>query len=154
MKKTFLILLVSAVAVWGYVVVRVAATLFGKSESVSQARGDGPSPSAALLARGQAPLDTSFRDPFQSYLYAQKPAPAAPKTGKADAVRQRLKVIEPPTAELSGILWGDEPVAILKQDGQTELVRKGAEVWGLKVLKIDRHQVVVRKRGRSFTLEY
>jgi hypothetical protein len=150
-KKTFLILLISAVAVWGYVVVRVAATLFGKGESVSQVRDDGPSPSAALLARGRAPLDTSFRDPFQSYLYAQKPTPAAPK---AEAARQPLKVIEPPTVELSGILWGDEPVAILKQDGKTELVKNGAEVWGLKVLKIDRHQVVVRKQGRSFTLEY
>lgn len=151
MKKTFLILLVSAVAVWGYVVVRVAATLFGKSETVSRSRDDAPSPSAALLARARAPLDTSFRDPFQSYLYAQKPAPAAPK---AVAVRQTLNVIEPPRAELAGILWGDEPVAILKQDGKTELVKKGAEVWDLKVLKIDRHQVVVQKQGRSFTLEY
>lgn len=151
MKKTFLILLISAVAVWGYVVVRVAVTLFGKTESVSQARGDGPSPSAALLARGRAPLDTTFRDPFQSYLYAQKPAPAAPK---AAAVRQPLMVIEPPKTELAGILWGDEPVAILKQDGKTELVKKGAAVWDLKVLKIDRHQVVVQKQGRSFTLEY
>lgn len=151
MKKTFLILLVSAVAVWGYVLLRVAVTLFGKGESVSQARSDGPSPSAALLARGRVPLDTGFRDPFQSYLYAQKPAPAAPK---AEAVRQPLKVIEPPKVELAGILWGDEPVAILKQDGKTELVKKGAEVWDLKVLKIDRHQIVVQKQGRSFTLEY
>jgi hypothetical protein len=152
-KKTFLILLISAVAVWGYVVVRVAATLFGKAEAASPARerGGAPSPAAALLARGLAPLDTTFRDPFQSYLYAQKPAPAAPK---AEAVRQPLKVIEPPAAELAGILWGDEPVAILKQEGKTELVKKGAEVWGLKVLKIDRHQVVVQKQGRSFTLEY
>lgn len=151
MKKTFLILLISAVAAWGYVVFQVAAILFGKAGSVSQARVDVSSPSAVLLSRGQAPLDTSFRDPFQSYLYAQKPAPAAPK---AVAVRQPLKVIEPPTAELAGILWGDEPVAILKQGGKSELVKKGAEVWDLKVLKIDRHQVVVQKQGRSFTLEY
>ena len=55
---------------------------------------------------------------------------------------------------LSGILWGDEPVAILKQNGQTELVKKGADIWGLKVVRIDRNQIVVQKQGRQFTLGY
>jgi type II secretory pathway component PulC len=96
-------------------------------------------------------LDTAFRDPFQSYRYAQKPAPAAPKSPAGPVAS---KTVEPPKATLSGILWGDEPVAILKQDGQTELVKKGAAVWDLKVLKIEKNQVVVQKQGRRFTLGY
>jgi type II secretory pathway component PulC len=150
-KKTFVILLVCAVAVWGYVVAQIVVVLMRGPESVSRAQMSRSMPMAAMLARARAPLDTTFRDPFQSYLYAQKPAPVVVKTGPVKPV---LKVIEPPTAVLSGILWGDEPVAILKQDGQTELVKKGAEIWGLKVIRIERNQVVVQKQGRPFTLGY
>jgi hypothetical protein len=105
----------------------------------------------ALLSRPRPPLDTSFWDPFQSYLYAQKPAPIVPKSVVAKAPP---KAIDPPKAVLSGILWGDEPVAILKQDGQTELVKQGATAWDLTVLKIEKNRVTVRKQGHAFTLEY
>ena len=151
MKKTFTILLVSAVAVWGYVAVQVVMVLLGKSANTAQQTGTGPVAALALLTRSRQPLDTAFRDPFQSYLYAQKPAPVlVPGHHPSKAI----VAIEPPKAVLSGVLWGDEPVAILKQDGQTELVKKGAEIWGLKVFRIDRNQVVVVKQGRQFTLEY
>jgi len=150
-KKTFLTLLISAIGVWGYVVVRIVLVLLGGSESLASTQVSGSLPGAAQLARARAPLDTAFRDPFQSYLYAQKPAPVVPKSA---VVKQAPAAIEPPKAILSGILWGDEPVAILKQDGQTELVKKGAEVWGLKVIRIDHNQVVVQKQGHPFTLGY
>lgn len=151
MKKIFMLLLVSAVAVWGYVAVRIVQVLLGGSEASLQSDDTGTMPAAALLARARAPLDTAFRDPFQSYLYAEKPAPVAakPASGKPAA-----KVIEPPKAVLNGILWGDEPVAILKQDGRTELVKKGALIWDLKILRIEKNQVVVQKQGRQFTLGY
>jgi type II secretory pathway component PulC len=151
MKKTFMGLLVSAVGVWGYVVLQIILVLFGRMDSTAQAKGSGTLPAAALLSRARASLDTSFRDPFQSYLYAQKPAPVAQPNSVARALP---KAIEPPRAVLSGILWGDEPVAILKQDGQTELVKKGADIWDLKVIRIERNQVIVQKQGRSFTLGY
>ncbi|MDB5050701.1 MAG: hypothetical protein JWO30_3772 [Fibrobacteres bacterium] len=150
MKKTFMTLLVSAVAVWGYVVVQIVLVLIGKGETMSGVRASSSMPAIAMLARPRAALDTSFRDPFQSYLYSQKPAPVVVKSAQPAV----LKVIEPPKAVLSGILWGDEPVAILKQDGQTELVKKGAAVWDLKVVRIERNQVVVQKQGRQFTLGY
>ena len=150
MKRTFLGLLLAAIGVWGYVVFRIIMTLIGGGDSGSPGLVAG-APAIAMLSRSRAVLDTAFRDPFQSYLYAQKPAPVAPKAGKVPVV---AKVIDPPKAILSGILWGDEPVAILKQDGQTELVKKGAAVWDLKVLKIEKNQVVVQKQGRQFTLAY
>jgi hypothetical protein len=150
-KKTFLTLLIAAIGVWGYVVVQIVVAVIGRNSEPSQDARDASLPLLADLSRPHPSLDTSFRDPFQSYLYAQKPAPPAPKTPKPKAV---LKVIEPPKAVVNGILWGDPPVAILKQDSQTELVKVGAEVWGLKVLSIDRHQVIVQKEGRKFTLDY
>jgi type II secretory pathway component PulC len=151
MKKTFLGLLAAAVGVWGYVVFRVVMIVVGANDVSAAVQKTSGTPSlAALLARPRPALDTAFRDPFQSYLYAQKPAPVAPRPSAA----QPAKVLEPPKAVLSGILWGDEPVAILKQDGQTELVKKGAEVWGLKVIRIEKNSVVVRKQGHPFTLEY
>lgn len=157
MKKTFLLLLVAAVGVWGYVVVQFLSGYLGKSAGPGGPAREAALPASSFAVKPRAPLDTAFRDPFQPYLYAQKPAPAPsarPAAGPKAPARAALKVIEPPTAALSGILWGDAPVAILKQDGQTELVKEGAEAFGLKVLKIERHQVTVLKQGRKFTLGY
>ena len=151
MKKTFVTLLVSAVGVWGYVVVQVIIALLGRTDSPSQSQTPGSLSAVAMLSRAHAPLDTAFRDPFQSYLYAQKPAPI-PMVGIRPI--PTLKTVEPPTAVLSGILWGDDPVAILKQNGATELVKKGAEVWDLKVIRVERDKVIVQKQGRQFTLGY
>jgi hypothetical protein len=151
-KKTFIALLVSAVAVWGYVVVQVVTVFLSKGSATSQAAPDASLPMLAALTRPHPALDTTFRDPFLSYLYVQKPAPPAPKGPVV--TKAPLKVVEPPKATVNGILWGDPPVAILQQDGVTELVKAGAEIWGLKVLKIDRHEVVVQKDGRKYSLAY
>jgi len=150
-KKTFVSLLVAAIGVWGYVVFRVVMILLGGGEEQNPKAAAGTSAAMALLARPRPPLDTSFRDPFQSYLYAQKPAPVVPKSA---AVKAPPKVIDPPKAVLGGILWGDEPVAILKQDGQTELVKQGGTAWDLTVIKIEKNRVTVRRQGHAFTLEY
>ena len=150
MKKTFLILLISALGVWGYVLVQIVMAMAGKGMGEVRESQANSLPALALLAQATIALDTSFRDPFQPYLYAQKPAPAAPKTPS----RPVLQVIEPPKAVLSGILWGDSPVAILKLGVETELVKVGAEVWDLKVKRVERHQVIVVKQGREFTLRY
>jgi hypothetical protein len=152
LNRTFLGLLLCAVGVWGYVVFRVVMLLMGGgAEAGRTGPATGTTAAAAILTRSRPPLDTSFRDPFQSYLYAQKPAPVAPKAAPAAVP---AKAIDPPKAVLTGILWGDEPVAILKQDGQTELVKRGAMVWDLTVVKIEKTRVTVRKQGRSYTLEY
>lgn len=154
MKKTFLLLLVAAVGVWGYVVVQFLSGYLGRSAGPAAGPREASLAAPAFAAKSRAPLDTAFRDPFQPYLYAQKPAPVPAALPAQPAARPALKVIEPPAAVLSGILWGDSPVAILKQDGQTELVKEGADAFGLKVLKIERHQVTVVKQGRRFTLGY
>lgn len=147
MKKTFTILLVSALAVWGYVIVQVVLMISGKTDAMASSGGMGSVPAAAYF-RPHPPLDTTFRDPFQSYLYAQKPAPPVVR------VSAPIKVIEPPTVVVNGILWGDAPMAILKLGDKTEMVKVGSVAWDLTVLRIDRNQVVVSKQGRKFTLEY
>lgn len=152
MRKTFVLLLVAAAGVWGYVVFQFLGAYFGRGASEASRTRFESLPAAVLTARLRVPLDTAYRDPFQPYLYAQKPAPPAPKSPAFS--RPALVVIEPPKAALSGILWGDQPVAILMQDGATEVVKVGAEVFGLKVIKIERHQVTVTKQGRKFVLGY
>jgi hypothetical protein len=151
MKKTFLILLLSAVGIWGYVIAQIAFALVGKAQSIVASQGADGISAVSLLSRSRPPLDTVIRDPFRSYLYAQKPASTFVKP---IVDKPKLKVIEPPRAVLTGILWGERPVAILMQDGRTELVQKGVAVWDLEVVRIDRNQVLVRKQGRPFTLEY
>lgn len=152
MKKIFLLLLVCAIGVWGYVVVQVVLALLGKEQQEVRSVGTDPLPAAAMLSMVIPSLDTNFRDPFQTYLYAEKPISKI--TTPVNKVPVAPKVIDPPKAVLNGILWGDPPVAILKQDGQTELVKEGAEIWDIKVMKIERNQVLVRKQGRQFTLGY
>lgn len=154
MRKIFVLLLVAAVGVWGYVVFQFLGAYLGRSNFGNPAARFDSLPAAVLTARFRAPLDTTYRDPFQPYLYAQKPVPIGPKPVPMAVPRPALRVIEPPKTALNGILWGDHPVAILKQDGATELVKEGAEVFGLKVIKIERHQVTVTKQGRKFVLEY
>jgi len=149
MKKTFLTLLLAAIGVWGYVAVRVVLAVTG-TEQAGKPEGESALALASVQFRATRPLDTAFRDPFQSYLYAQKPAPVA--SVAATARKLAGPPPEPPKAVLDGILWGDNPVAILKQDGKTELVKAGAEVWDLKVIKIEKNQVTVLKRGRKYTL--
>ena len=154
MKKTFVLLLVLALGVWGYVVVQFLSGYFGNPFSPGSAASEAGgralrAPQAVSAAR--PPLDSAFRDPFLSYLYVQKPAP--PPAAKPPP-KPALVVIEPPRAVLGGVLWGDAPVAILKQDAQTELVKEGGEAFGLKVVKIERHQVTVTKQGRKFVLGY
>jgi type II secretory pathway component PulC len=151
MKKTFTLLLVSAVAVWGYVTLQVAMVFFGKSTTANQYQGTEPIRTLATLSRINPKVDTAFRNPFQSYLYSQKPAPVMISRPQ---LHKPIEIIELPKAVLSGILWGDEPVAILKLGGQTELVKKGAEVWGIKILRIEKNQVIVVKQGHQFTLSY
>ena len=149
MKKTFLALLLSAIGVWGYVVVRVVMAV-ASGEEARKPMGDAALALASVQMRADIPLDTAYRDPFQSYLYAQKPAPTAQMQSRI--AKHSVPPPEPPKAVLDGILWGDNPVAILKQDGQTELVKTGASVWDLKVIKIEKNQVTVLKRGRKYTL--
>lgn len=154
MKKTFMVLLVAAVAVWGWVVAQFLSGYLGGSAEGPVLAQSGSLQTAIRPASARPALDTSFRDPFLSYLYAQKPAPVKLPTASPAQKRPALVVIEPPRAVLSGILWGDPPVAILKQEGATELVKEGAEAFGLKVQRIERHQVTVVKQGRKFVLGY
>jgi hypothetical protein len=153
-RKTFLALLLAAVGIWAYVVAQFLSGYFVVGGETRSATRDVRLPGLTVAAQLRTPpLDSTFRDPFQSYLYAKKPTPLS-ETKTASSPKPALIVIEPPKATLGGILWGDSPVAILKQDGQTELVKTGAEAFGLKVQKIDRHQVTVIKQGRKFVLEY
>ncbi len=149
MKRPFLVLLLVAVGVWGYVALQIAQAMGGRG-GAEEARIESPALAAGMLREGVSPPDTGYRDPFQSFLYREKPKPkfvakAAPKV---------IKVVSPPQAALSGILWGDQPVAILKVQGKTELLKAGDEAWDFKVVRIERHQVTVVKEGRQFTIGY
>ena len=83
MKKTFVLLLVVAALVWGYVVFQFLGAYFGRGAAEASPAKFETVPAAAFTARFRAALDTTWRDPFQPYLYAQKPAPVAPKPSSA-----------------------------------------------------------------------
>jgi hypothetical protein len=152
MKRTFILLLMAAVAVWSYVVIQFVSGYITPNFASSTPQNERVE-WIGISMRKPPLLDSSFRNPFQSYLYSEKPKPihSIPQAPKAN---RTIVVIAPPTAVLGGVLWSDNPIAILKQGAQSELVKVGAEVFGFRVEKIERHQVTVVKEGRRFVLTY
>lgn len=149
MNRPFLVLLTLAVGVWIWVatlLVRAWTGPGGSTMEVTAGPAPAPGPAAPPLT-----LDSTLRDPFLPYLLA---APPPPKPKAAAPAGPALKIVEPPKAVLGGILWGTPPMAILKQDGKTEIVKAGVLVWDFKVLRIERHQVILVKEGREFALSY
>ena len=68
-------------------------------------------------------------------------------------MQHKLTAMNPPTAVITGFMGGANPVVILKQDGKTELVKKGSQVWGFTVKKVTRTKVTVVKEGQEFELQ-
>ncbi len=154
MKKAFVLLLCLSVAVWSYVVYQFVWHYFHPITATAILAPKETESPLAFLQKVRSyvnlPSDSLARDPFQPYLYAQRPAPPASKVTAPKVIIP----IDPPLAVINGILWGDVPMAILKQDNATELVKAGSEVWDFKVIKVERHQVTVSKQGRQFVIGY
>ncbi len=149
MKRLFLALLMMALGAWGYVAWQVVDVLVRRPDSRVTTTDKSSLPKEFLSASLLSP-DSLIRDPFQSFLYSEKPKPKA----MSKPVLKVPKVIAPPEAVLTGILWGEQPVAILQVNGKSELLKSGDEAWEFKVVKIERHQVTVLKEGRKFILGY
>ena len=134
--------------VWGHVAYRLFTGIdVSESESAPPSTA-GVSLDLSFLGEKPLALDTSLRDPFSPYLYIKKPEPKIKRPVKTAPKKE----VKPPTAILSGILWGDNPVAIFKQGGKSELLKEGGEAFGFKVQRIYQKKVVVVKEGKAFTL--
>ena len=155
-NKFFLALLVVTLGVWGNAIFQIIRTLGGSSKEkieMTQKPGSLGALDLSLLNRKAFIIDTSLTDPFQSFLYAKRPV--VKSSGKKEVSpkpKPPKKEVKPPTAKINGILWGPNPVAILEKGGKTEVVKKGAEVWGFKVLKVEKTKVVVQKEGVEFVI--
>ncbi len=103
-----------------------------------------------LLKSKPISLDTNMRDPFESYLYAAAPKPVIKENKSKPKVLK--KIVTPPTATLAGFMGGSNPIAILKQGNETQLLKVGEEAWGLKVKKISKSLVLVEKEGKEFEI--
>lgn len=57
-----------------------------------------------------------------------------------------------PNIALGSVLWGVPPVAILRKDSESRVLRSGDDAWGYRVYKIEKNEVVLEKRGEKFTL--
>ena len=91
------------------------------------------------------------KDPFEAFLLKKsKPKKVVKKKRKKSNVPQ-LK-ISPPAAKIEAILWGKEPVAIVKWNGQTHFMKKGKMHEGYKLVRIEKKQVVFAKSGKKFTV--
>jgi hypothetical protein len=97
-------------------------------------------------------LDSSYRNPFRSYLHATAPLPSKPKIKKNAPKTKPIPVIPPPTFTIQGFLGGKNPIAIIKQGNKTELVRKGDVIWDVKILSVEAGQMTVLKKGKTFIL--
>ena len=121
------------------------------SMTISDASSDSNRELTFLTAPENLP-DSLNRDPFQSQLYQMKPV-LVKRDSTATHLSAPIKEAEtPPDIHVDAILWGPNPVVIFRQNGQTELARVGQKVYGVSVVKIEQHRVVIQKDKKEFVI--
>ena len=92
----------------------------------------------------ESKLDTPTLDPFKALLYRKKrfvhkkPRP--------------VKEVETPNFSINSIMWGGNPVVLLKRNGQTKVSKQGDVVWGWTILTINKDSILLIKDGNKYTL--
>jgi hypothetical protein len=109
-----------------------------------------PPPAVTGEAAPSEPLYTAqaLRDPFDSLLLKQAPAPEPPPQPVVDAASVQAPAVPPPVSPpsvvLQGIVWGGpEPLAIINH----QVFRLGQTVGGSKIVRIDRQGVTLDVNG-------
>lgn len=148
-------LILCAVIVWGVVVYQIMHGTSSGSKFNAEA-----SKSANILHEFDLSIlniqpiiyEPNIRDPFESYLYTKKSVIKRKATAKKAPSKPKVNV-SAPKAKIIGFMGGDNPVAIIKQGENTELVKKGSQVWGFTVKKVTRTEVTVELGGETFILK-
>jgi type IV secretory pathway VirB10-like protein len=98
-------------------------------------------------------LDTKgIRNPFEQPA-APKPVVKVVKEVARDTVVEKPKPVKPkPRITLDAILPGDNPVAILKHNGESAVVSVGQDIWNVHIESISADKVTIAYDGGTLEL--
>jgi hypothetical protein len=95
----------------------------------------------------------SLRNPFElPAAFAVKASPKISREIVRDTVKDDKPVVPVPKIILDAILPGDNPVAILKHNGESAVVSVGQEIWGVTVKSIEADKVTIAYEGGKLEL--
>lgn len=106
---------------------------------------------ARLLKQGNA-VDTSMRDPFASYLYVSPPRKKVTQKNRVSKPPKEPEIRWPSHIRLDAILWGPNPVVIIKNGGETAFLKEGQSSWDVSVFKIEKNSVKMLYKDKHFEL--
>ena len=95
----------------------------------------------------------SLRNPSElPPTFAVKAPPKISREIVRDTVKDDKPVVPVPKIILDAILPGDNPVAILKHNGESAVVSVGQEIWGVTVKSIEADKVTIAYEGGKLEL--
>jgi len=74
------------------------------------------------------------------------------KPNKSKTSSSKDAPVAKPEIVLGSVLWGSRPVAILRKQSESRVLRSGDDAWGYRVFKIEKGEVVLEKGGVKFVL--
>ncbi len=95
----------------------------------------------------------SLRNPFElPEAFAVKATPKVSREIARDTTKEEKPIVPVPKIILDAILPGDNPVAILKHDGESAVVSVGQDIWGVTVKSIEADKVTITYEGGKLDL--
>jgi type II secretory pathway component PulC len=139
------VLLVLVLAIWGIIGYRIVSTIKPKAPNISQQNMDvafNPNINTKIETFSIQLMD---RDPFLGTLYNKKPSPSSTK-------HKSTPPIIWPGITFQGIISkqnSKEKICILSINGQQHIMKAGKVIEGIKLLKINKKDILVSYKGQS-----
>lgn len=151
-KKTVILLITIALAVWGVNVVKIITGINGSKAIQVKTQ-------AKMVATNPDNIDSVFssydengRDIFRP---VEKKVTTVPKILPSKDAGSNITV-KLPDWRLEGVMWNDrDPMVVLRfgTTDRTEMVKQNSVVDDVKIMKIERNKVHVQYKGTTFVIE-
>ena len=148
-KSTLIILGISAVLVWALVAFQaIRLTCPKESEADSEPRERRQSPTARM----HEPPSADFADPFLKEIYENEPE-IKDERAKDTHAPDNISDGPPPIVFKGLIVSSGVPAALVMQDGESVMLRRGDRFKGFLVKDFSYDELILEKEGRKYTME-
>lgn len=152
MSKFIMAALILGFLFWGLFVAKLIERIPADKQLASSVK-ESSLPSLDDLQKWMLPQPLppqGLRDPFRP---VTSNAPPSRKSPVAPPAPEAVKPMARPDIGIDAILPGDNPVAILRHNGETSIVRVGQVVWNVSIQAIGSNTVTLQVDGQSFVLQ-
>ena len=148
-KTTLIILGGSAVLVWALVAIQAIRMTGPKEpEADSEPKERQLSPSGRI----DKPQSADFSDPFLKEIY-EKETEIKDERAKNIQAADNIPDGPPPIVFKGLIVSSGVPAALVMQDGESVMLRRGGRFKGFLVKDFSYDELIIEKEGRKYTME-